>query len=535
MNRILAGLAALIAGTTAAVAAEDGATAGSRSFSDLVNDTISPVTDFISGIIFFEIPLDFIIDGAPGFPFIVIWLLGGAVFFTFYMGFVNLRGFRQSLRIVSGKYDDPDDPGEVTHFQALTAALSGTVGLGNIAGVAIALTIGGPGATFWMILAGLFGMTSKFTECTLGLKYREIDADGVVSGGPMHYLSKGLARLGRPGLGKVLAVMAALICIGGAFGAGNMFQVNQSSTQFTNVMAELTGGTDSLFYGRPWIFGILFSIAVGMVIIGGIRQITHVTEFLVPVMAGIYVTAALVILGTHITEIPGAFGQIFAGAFTGEGITGGIIGVMIQGLRRATFSNEAGIGSASIAHAAAKTREPVAEGLVALLEPFVDTVIICTMTALVIIVTGSLETEMAQEAARIGGTAIGISLTSQAFDSVIVGFKYVLSVAVVLFAFSTSITWFYYGQRSFLYLVGNKPNAELAFKSSYLVVLVIGSAMQLTAVMDFADAMLLGMGFPNIVGLYLLRHEVRDLMQSYFARLRSGEIRPTEETVKVTG
>lgn len=488
--------------------------------SQAINAVIQPATDLASSIIFFEIPLGLFIEGAPGLPFIVVWLFGFALFWTLYMGFVNFRGFRQSLRIVSGKYDDPSDPGEVTHFQALTAALSGTVGLGNIAGVAVAISLGGPGATFWMILAGLLGMTSKFTEVTLGHKYREINAEGVVSGGPMHYLSKGLASIGMPGFGKFLAAAFAVLCIAGAFGAGNMFQVNQSATQVTAVLVQLTGGEESFFAGKPWIFGGVFAVFVGLVIVGGIRKITNVTEYLVPIMAGIYVTAALIILAFHVEKIPTAVGLIFSGAFTAEGVTGGFIGVLIQGLRRATFSNEAGVGSASIAHAAAKTKEPVAEGLVALLEPLVDTVIICTITALVIIVTG----------AYVGGTGIGgIELTSSAFESTINGFQYILAIAVALFAFSTTITWFYYGERSFLYLVGDKPQAQLLFKGTFLVVLIIGASMQLGAVMDFADAMLMAMGFPNLLGLFLLRKEAKALMVSYFDRLKSGEIQPTNQ------
>lgn len=503
--------------TQAAVAQDGGAT-----FAETVNNFMAPVSDAISSVIFFTVPTDWLIAGAPGIPFIVLWLLGGGIFFSFYMGFPNIRGFGQSLRIVRGTYDDPTDPGEVTHFQALTAAVSGTVGLGNIAGVAIAISIGGPGATFWMILAGLFGMTSKFVECTLGLKYRKIDEHGVVSGGPMYYLTEGLANRGLPKLGKILAVIAAVFVIGGAYGAGAMFQVNQSSMQFTNEISALTGGADSFFYGRGWIFGIIFAGFVGMVIIGGIRQITHVTEFLVPIMAIIYVTASLVIIVTHIDGIPNAFGQIFAGAFTGEGVAGGIVGVLIQGLRRATFSNEAGLGSASIAHSAAKTKEPVSEGLVALLEPFIDTVVICTITALVIILTGSVDPEAS-------GTAAGIALTSKAFATVIDWFPYILTIAVMMFAFSTSLTWFYYGQRAFLWLFGNNKAADFAFKMSYLGVLIIGSAMSLGPVMDMADALLLAIGFPNILGLFLLRKEVRAMLDDYFARLKSGEIKPYVE------
>ncbi len=516
---IIGALAALLA---PAALAQD----GSGTFAEAVNSVMAPVSTFVSGIIFFT--LQDIVSTLPPIPFIVLWLLGGGIFFSFYMGFPNLRRFGHSITIVKGTYDDPDDPGEVTHFQALTAAVSGTVGLGNIAGVAIAISVGGPGATFWMILAGLFGMTSKFVECTLGVKYREIDEHGVVSGGPMYYLSKGLANQGLPTLGKVLAVIAAVFIIGGAYGAGAMFQVNQSSIQFTNELAALTGGENSLFFERPWLFGIVFAMAVGLVIIGGIRQITHVTEFLVPIMAITYVTASLFVIFGNFSEVPAAFGQIFAGAFTGEGVTGGIIGVLIQGLRRATFSNEAGLGSASIAHSAAKTKEPVSEGLVALLEPFIDTVVICTITALVIILTGSVDPSAS-------GTLAGIALTSKAFATVIDWFPYILTVAVVMFAFSTSITWFYYGQRSFLWLFGNNKNADFAFKVSYLLVLIIGSAMSLAPVMDMADALLLAIGFPNILGLFLLRKEVKGMLDDYFARIKSGEIKPYAEKQKETG
>ncbi len=517
MKRLLA-LTALISATITMMS-QSAFGQDSGTFSDAVNSVMGPISAKVDAVIFFT--LQDIIGALPPIPLIVLWLLGGGIFFSFYMGFPNLRYFGQSIRIVRGTYDDPTDPGEVTHFQALTAAVSGTVGLGNIAGVAIAISIGGPGATFWMILAGLFGMTSKFVECTLGVKYREIDENGVVSGGPMYYLTKGLAAQGMPNLGKILAVIAAIFIIGGAYGAGAMFQVNQSSIQFTNELSALTGGESSLFFGRPWLFGIIFAAAVGLVIIGGIRQITHVTELLVPIMAITYVSASLVVIFSHFGDIPAAFGQIFT-VHLGDGVAGGIIGVLIQGLRRATFSNEAGLGSASIAHSAAKTKEPVSEGLVAVLEPFIDTVVICTITALVIILTGSVD-------ASDTSTLAGIGLTSKAFATVIDWFPYILTIAVVMFAFSTSITWFYYGQRSFLWLFGNNKNADLAFKVSYLLVLIIGSAMSLGPVMGMADSLLLAIGFPNILGLFLLRKEVKAMLVDYIARIRSGEIKPYVE------
>jgi len=515
MKRLLA-LLALVSFASQTAFAQ----AAERTIDQQVDDFLAPISKAIEDTVFFQ--LDALASWLPPVPFIVIWLLGAGIFFSFYMGFPNIRGFKQSLRIVRGIYDDPKDPGEVTHFQALTAAVSGTVGLGNIAGVAIAISIGGPGATFWMILAGLFGMTTKFVECTLGLKYREIDEHGVVSGGPMYYMTKGLANMGMPSTGKILAVISALFCIGGAFGAGAMFQINQSTAQFVAEFGNITGST--FFNDAKWVFGLIFAGFVGLVIIGGIKKITHVTEFLVPIMALLYVSASLVIIFGNIELLPSAVGQIFSGAFTADGVAGGFIGVLIQGLRRATFSNEAGLGSASIAHSAAKTTEPVAEGLVALLEPFIDTVVICSITALVIIMTGSIDPNAS-------GTAAGIALTSKAFSTVTYWFPYLLTLAVIMFAFSTSITWFYYGQRSFLWLVGlwsegDKPNADLMFKLAYLAALVMGSAMQLTSVMGMADSFLLAMGFPNIVALFLFRKEVKGMLKDYFGRVKSGEIKP---------
>lgn len=485
----------------------------SLSVDDRINQFITPITQPIADVIFWGPTIN-----GTVLPLIVVWLAAGAIFFTFYMRFINIRGFRQSLRIVSGRYDNPDDPGEVTHFQALTAALSGTVGLGNIAGVAIAISIGGPGATFWMILMGLFGMASKFVECTLGLKYRQIDENGVVSGGPMYYLSRGLAEHGFPRLGRVLAVMAAIICIGGSLGSGTLFQTNQATAQVMNVVSGLSGG--EIFAGSQWIFGLLIAIAAGAVVLGGIHSIVRVTVRLVPFMAILYVGTALVIIATHVSGIPDAISAIITGAFSPEGAAGGFIGVLVQGVRRAAFSNEAGIGSASIAHAAAKTTEPVAEGLVALMEPFLDTVVICTMTALVIILTGQHLNP---------GEVSGITLTSNAFATVFTWFPYLLSVAAVAFAFSTSITWYYYGQRATVYLFGDSVIADHAYKTGFILTIIIGSGMQLSAVINFADAMILGMAIPNMVGLYIMAPEVRRMLKSYMQRVASGEIRPYKE------
>ncbi|MEZ4985215.1 MAG: alanine/glycine:cation symporter family protein [Saprospiraceae bacterium] len=459
----------------------------------------------------------------PGFqiPFVLIWLVVGALVFTIYMGFVQFRAFRHSIDVVRGKYDDPDDAGEVSHFQALTAALSGTVGVGNIAGVAFAVAIGGPGATFWMIIAGLLGMASKFTECTLGVMYRNINADGSVSGGPMYYLEKGFKEKGENWgkLGKVLAVLFAIACIGGSFGGGNMVQVNQATRQ----LATITGGEASIFYNNGWIFGTLMAIVVGVVIIGGIKSIAKVTDKVVPFMVGIYILGALVVLGVHITDIPAAFGTIFSSAFSGEALYGGIVGVLIQGFRRAAFSNEAGVGSASIAHSAVKTDEPLSEGVVALLEPFIDTVVICTMTALVIVITNY--GGAGAETSFYGRGVVGdIGLTSNSFASVISWFPPVLGVAVILFALSTMISWSYYGLKAWTYLFGETKTNEIVYKVIFCGFVIVGSSISARAVFDFGDAMIFAMCFPNILGLYVLMPRVKEAYHTYMAKIKSGEI-----------
>ena len=447
-------------------------------------------------------------------PFIVIWLVFGALFFTLKMGFINIRGFRHAVALARGKHDEPNAPGEVTHFQALATAVSATVGLGNIAGVAVAISLGGPGATFWMIIAGLLGMSSKFVECTLGVKYRNINEDGSVSGGPMHYLRKGLARRNMGGLGKVLAVIFALLAVGASFGGGNMFQANQAYEQLSGEFSTLQGA-------GPY-FGVILAILVGIVIIGGIKSIARVTEKIVPFMAALYVVAALIIIFRNIHQVDSAFKAIYNGAFNAEALTGGFIGVLIQGFRRAAFSNEAGVGSAAIAHSAAKTKFPVAEGFVALLEPFIDTVVVCTLTALVLIFTDKHSvTDVA-----------GAQLTSDAFGTVISWFPMVLVIAIFLFAFSTMISWSYYGLKAWTFLLGENKRTELAYKFIFLIFIIIGSSVSLGAVIDFSDMMILAMAFPNILGLLLLSGEVRSDLRSYLKALKAGEIFTTPEKEK---
>ncbi len=486
------------------------------SVDERIDAVIGPIAEFISSIIFYELP----ITDTFSVPLILVWLLLGALFFTFYLGFINVRGFGHALDIVRGKYNQPGAPGEVSHFQALTAAVSGTVGLGNIAGVAIAISLGGPGATFWMILAGLLGMSSKFVSCTLGVKYRDEHANGTVSGGPMHYLNKGLRERGFGGVGKFLAAFFAIMCIGGSIGAGNMFQINQATQQFIAV----TGGQEASAFGggNAWLFGLIMAVLVGLVILGGMKSIAQVTEKIVPLMCGIYVVAALIVLAVNVTHIPEAFAAIFNGAFNGSAIAGGVVGTMIQGLRRGMFSNEAGIGSASIAHSAVRTNVPVTEGFVASLEPFIDTVIVCTMTALVIVVTGTYKMDSGD----------GIALTSASFATVISWFPIVLAAAVILFAFSTMITWSYYGLKSWTYLFGNNRAADISFKVLFCAFVILGAPIQLNSVVAFSDAMLFAMSIPNLIGLYILAPTVKREMQAFLAYARSDKKQPlTEEAV----
>jgi alanine or glycine:cation symporter, AGCS family len=500
-------LAAMAAGGVSNIAHAAPASGG---MDEAINTAFKPIADAVSWLVFHPVPIGF----GASMPFVVLWLLVAATFFTLYFGFINVRGFGQGFRLIRGDYSRSDDPGEVTHFQALATALSGTVGLGNIAGVAIAIAIGGPGATFWMIVAGLLGMSSKFAECTLGVKYRRINADGTVSGGPMYYLSRGLAeqRPGLAGLGRVLAVVFAICCIGGSLGAGNMFQSNQTFQQ----MLQVSGGSESWLAGRGWLFGLLMAVLVAVVIIGGLKSIARVTGKLVPVMAVLYLACSVYILGANVGNIGPAFAAIVSGAFTPEAGYGGFIGVLIQGFRRAAFSNEAGVGSAAIAHSASRTNEPASEGLVALWEPFIDTVVICTLTALVIVITGMYQAE---------GVGDGVQLTSMAYASVLAWFPYLLAVSVFLFAFSTMLAWSYYGERAVCYLFGESRAVSLGYKLLFCIFVVIGASANLGVVVDFSDAMILAMSVPNLIGVYLLAPVVRRELASYMSRVRNGEVR----------
>lgn len=439
-------------------------------------------------------------------PFIVMWLILGAVFFTLRFRFINLRGFTHAFRVVRGDYDDPSHPGEVSHFQALSSALSATVGLGNIAGVAVAVKLGGPGALFWMVVAAFFGMTSKFAECTLGQMYRSVDDTGRVLGGPMQYLKRGFAELGQTKLGRFMAAGFAVLCIGGSFGGGNMFQSNQSYQGVIQIIPALDNAPGKLIYG------VVLAVLVGMVIIGGIKRIGQVASAIVPIMCGLYIAAGIIVLVTCFADIPAAFALIFERAFAPQAVTGGFVGVLAVGFQRAAFSNEAGVGSAAIAHSAAATDEPVREGIVASLGPFIDTVVVCLMTGLVLIVTGAWTAD-----------AEGVALTSIAFARVVPWFPDVLGVAVFLFAYSTLISWSYYGERCWAYLFGE--GHSLWYKLIYLGAVVLGSVLQLGSVIDFSDMMILGMALPNIIGVVILSPKIAAALDSYWGRLKSGEMK----------
>ena len=592
--------------------------ASEKGLDQKIDEAFKPFSDFVSSIVFFEV-----FEGAP---FVIILLVCSALFFTLYFGFPNIRFFGKAINVVRGKYDhvdhssagnndlavdgdikdtiaDENKEGEVTHFQALATAVSGTVGNGNIAGVALAIALGGPGATFWMIVCGLLGMSSKFVECTLGVQYRDIGKDGTVYGGPMYYLSKGLKEKGFATLGKVTAVLFAIFCIGGSFGGGNAAQSNQATIVLKDLM-----GLSSTSAGA--IIGIILALIIGVIIIGGIKRIASVTEKIVPFMAVMYLLACLYIIFTNFSFIDDAFSLIFTEAFNPKAIgVGGVIGVLLVGFKRAAFSNEAGAGSASIAHSAVKTKYSASEGLVALLEPFIDTVVICTMTALVIIIFnfggesgkqqfqyGKVEVQeefqgvefegeihavkndtlhlneqliikgekgylistsetdsvyVPQNYVRIndlnfkkvgdeyliggekhkdfkgkvmidGKLYEGAGITTQAFSKYIPFSKWFLTIAVVLFAVSTMISWSYYGLQSWKFLFGRGKGADMAYKILFLVFVVIGASASMSSIWGFSDTMIFAMVFPNMVGLFFLFPVVKKQLERYFQAIKSS-------------
>jgi AGCS family alanine or glycine:cation symporter len=500
-----------------------------------IDEAFAPFSNLCQKIVFVEI---------GGIPLVLILLVLGALFFTIVFTFVNIRHFKTAINVVRGKYDDLEGhglqskvavnvekgdivdtirdeskDGEVSHFQALATAVSGTVGNGNIAGVALAIAIGGPGATFWMIICGLLGMSTKFVECTLGVKYRDIGPDGTVYGGPMYYLSKGLKEMGFVTLGKILAVVFAVLCVFASFAGGNAAQSNQAAQEIAALfdMQSSYAGT---------IIGALLAVVIGIIIIGGIKRIASVTEKIVPFMAGIYMLACLYIIITNIGYVDDAFGLIFKNAFSPQAGLGGMFGVLMLGFRRAAFSNEAGAGSASIAHSAVKTNYPASEGLVALLEPFIDTVVICTMTALVIIIFNSNGIFEYGDAGN-GGVLIdgievkGAGLTTAAFAQYIPYSNIFLTICVVLFAVSTMISWSYYGLQSWMYLFGKSKVSDLVYKITFLLFIIIGAAANMKSVWGFSDAMILGLVFPNMIGLFFLFKVVKKELSKYLTAIKS--------------
>ena len=450
-------------------------------------------------------------------PFVVVWLLFAGIFLTIRMGFINVRLFRHSIDLIRGRYDRKEDRGDVSHFQALASALSGTVGLGNIAGVSIAIGTGGPGATFWLIFFGLIGMTTKFAECALAVMYRTTDEKGNILGGPMVYLRKGLEAKGLGGLGKVLAFAFAILCIGGSFGGGNSYQVAQSLNAFQAEPAF------EFLKTAPWIYGLLMVLAVGVVIIGGIKSIGNFAGIVVPFMCGAYLIMCLTIIGANYQQIPTAALEIVQGAFAPSALYGGFFGVLVIGAKRACFSNEAGAGSAAIAHSAAKTQEPVSEGIVALLEPFIDTVIVCTLTGLLIVITGVYKLpEVQQMAAANQGSMITVQAVTQ--NPSLAWFKYVLYVAIFFFAYSTCVSWSYYGERCFVWLFGQK--SSLIYKFLFLGFTLLGSIVKPVNILEFSDMMILTMAIPNLLGVFILSNEIYKHLQIYIGKLKSGEIAP---------
>ena len=500
---------------------------------ETVNGVFTPISNAVGGVIFYAPTI-----GGLSVPLVVVWLIAAGLFFSVYFGLPQVRHIPLALKIVRGRFTRGDEPGEVTHFQALTSALSGTVGLGNIAGVGAAVALGGPGATLWMIVAGLISMCTKFVECTLGVKYREIHEDGSVTGGPFRYLQHAFAKFGPSLPARVLSrllviVFAAAILLFG-MGGGNMFQANQTFAQVRNV----TGGTDGLLGSSlaTLLFGLVLAGVVGAVIIGGIRSIGAVTSRLVPAMGLFYVVSCLVVIVLNVGQLPSAVGEILAGAFSPQGVAGGALGALVVGFQRAAFSNEAGVGSAPTAHAAVKTERPVTEGFVAMLEPFVDTVVVCTLTALTIIIVNPASFVASRVEVAAGGTPTdGVIITSDAFADVAGWFPVLLAIAVALFAVSTLITWSYYSQKAWTTLFGRSRVSETVFKVTYLAFTVLGTLLTLGAVIDFADAMLFACAFVNILGLYLLAPVVKEEVRSFLDDVRTGRMREVREPQPLLG
>lgn len=472
-----------------------------------IDSAIQPLSEFLASYVFYSVPVM-----GQDIKLILVWMVVAALFFTIYLGFVNVRYFGHAINILRGKYDKDGGEGQINRFQALATSLSGTVGLGNIAGVAVAVSVGGPGAIVWMILMGFFGMSTKFVEVTLGVKYRhhtDQEHRWKLSGGPMFYLRDAFANRGIPFVGPFMAMLFAICCIGGSLGGGNMFQVNQAYQQALNV----TGGEASFLADKGWMFGLFMAFLVGIVIIGGIKSIAAAASRIVPIMGGIYIFAGLVVIGVHAEAIPESLTTIFRLAFSLEAGMGAFVGAMLMGIQRAVFSNEAGIGTAAIAHSNARTDQPVSQGLVGMLGPFIDTIIICTVTGLLIVISGEYLDSEGME---------GVALTSRAFETAIPWFPYVLALTVFLFAYSTMLAWSYYGLKSFTFLFGDNDITDLTMKIIFLVFIVIGASADLSNVILFTDAMIFAMAIPNIIGLYVLAPEIKRDIREYIQTIKSS-------------
>ncbi len=479
------------------------------SIDKVINDFFEPIAEVSSKIIFYSVP---VIDGVD-VKLVLVWLASVAIFYTFYLGFINIRFFPRAVKLLFSEGRKKRTDGEITQFQALMASLSGTVGLGNISGVAIAISVGGPGAVFWMTVMGFLGMSSKFAEVMLGVKYRQHpdpEHPNKVSGGPIYYLKEGFTRLNMPSVGAFFAILFSVLCIIGSIGGGNMYQANQAYKQ----ILVSTGGDASILADYGWLFGLVLAVLVGAVILGGLKSIANVASKLVPVMAGLYLAAGLIVIFMNISAVPSAFITIFNSAFSLDAGIGALLGGLLLGVQRAAFSNEAGLGSASIVQSTANTDGPVGTGMVAMLGPFIDTIVICNITALVIIVTGVYT--------QTNGLA-GVELTSKAFESAIPSFKYVLSVAVILFAYSTMISWYYIGSVCFRYLFGERDKIENIFKAFFCASIVVGSSMELSNLIDFTDAAIISMAIPNIIGLYLFAPEIKRDVKEYIQNLKTKE------------
>ena len=477
------------------------------SFDETVEAYTRPFAEGLAEIVFFKLP----ILGHPT-PIIVLWLVAAAAFFTLYLGFINIRGFGYAIRHLRGEYDQPKASGEISHFQAVSTAVSGTVGIGNIGGVAVAIGMGGPGAVFWLMLAGFLGMSTKLVECTLSVKYRVVNEDGSVSGGPMYYLEHWLALRNWPAAGKMLGGFYAIALVIGCFGIGNMFQSNQAYVQFLTI----TGGSESFFTGRGWLFGGILALVVGGVVIGGIKSIANVASKIVPLMAVLYVGTALIIIGMSYEHIPAAISMIFTEAFSSQSVAGGAMGALVIGFQRAAFSNEAGLGTAGIAHSAVQTDEPASEGLVSLLEPFLDTIVICFITSMVILTT-------AYPNGLMDSGLEGIALTSAAFAHHLSLSPYAIALAGLLFAFSTMLAWSYYGLKAWTYLMGESSASKLTFNLIFCAFVAIGCMVQLDSILSFSDSMVFLIALPNIIGLYLYGPEVKREVTAYLNKLKEAD------------